>query len=118
MKRFSLLTLLAGCLIAGNVHANQYTFTGSVTFLRVHDMRWTNVTNDPLGVDWFVLSTFNPGAAGTCASNSVRIKNDLDGQRMYKLILAARMTNTTVTIHLDEANKDAAGFCYLDYVDM
>lgn len=100
------------CMVALNsANAATYTFSGKVTFLRTHDSHFgTNY-------DWFSLDTFTPTSVPTCPGNLARIKDDIKGQRMYKVLLTAKMLQTSVQISLDDAFKDTSGYCFLQYID-
>jgi len=113
-------SLLIACLLAAtccNAVAAPYTATGTVTNVQSVDPS-TSTTYYPgsaLG-DWFVLSGFT--AAGNCHKADtgqilVEVKNDVAGRRQYTTVLTAMTLGRTVSIAIDDSNRDANGYCYL-----
>lgn len=108
-------------LFAGHAYATQAWITGTIAEVHAVDSRWTTTLGFPPDYARIVATsgTFPPN----CTANGTlfRIRSDLEGQRMYKLLLAARMTNATVTISIDDANSPSPGTntsCYLDQISM
>jgi hypothetical protein len=57
------------------------------------------------------------GSLGNCATFFgfvfFRMKDDLHGQQMYAIALAAAASGSTVGVNVDDTYRDSSGFCYV-----
>jgi hypothetical protein len=113
MKRLALclgmLFSLAFSLVSLG-YAAPHSGTGAVYILRSYD--------SALGpnIDWFSL--VGVSSLGTCNTADggyvvLRIRDDAKGQRMFTLILAAKASNTPLTVWVDDTVTDSSGHCYV-----
>jgi hypothetical protein len=91
-----------------------YSGSGTVYLLRSHA---SVVGTDK---DWFSL--VNVTSLGVCKTADagyvvLRLRDDVKGQRMFSLVLAAKAAGTTVTVVVDDAVVDAGGYCYASSVE-
>src|SRR2546425_1144620 len=89
--------------------AAPHTGTGTVYLLRSHDSGFGG------SVDWFSLvGVISLGACNTADGGYVvlRIRDDMKGQRMFTVALAAKTSGTPLTVWVDDTVTDSAGYCY------
>jgi hypothetical protein len=97
------------------VQAATFSFTGSVKTIRTHDIKFGE------NVSWITLEGFT--SAGTCKTRGnghvlVRLKNDETGKRAYSAALSAKMASKTITVYVDDTQKDIDGIFLLEYIDV
>src|SRR5689334_2172280 len=114
MKRLAFcLSALFGLLSPS--YATVHFGTGTIYILRSHD----SADYGP-NADWFSLVGVT--SLGTCKAADggfvvLRIRDDTKGQRMFTLALAAKTSGTSVTVAVDDAYTDPAGYCYVLWVE-
>jgi hypothetical protein len=112
MKRLAFCLSLLFFLVSPS-YAAVYSATGTIYILEVFD------STHGSDVDWFSLvGVSSLGACRTADAGYVvmLLRDDLKGQRMFTLALAAKTSGTPVTVQVDDAVTDSAGFCYVQYI--
>jgi hypothetical protein len=104
-----LLTLTA-CQLA---HANAYVASGTVVNIYTNDLNWFGANTD-----WFDVSGVT--SLGTCGTSQgyvvFRIRDDVRGQRMFAGLTAAKLAGNSITVSVDEQDKDSTGFCFAQWI--
>ena len=112
---FRIIILMASVLFSSLLSAQQYSHTGNVMKLRSHDL-----TNYGAGVDWVSIQGFQ--SAGLCKLSGpyvvIRVKDDDHGKKQFSMLLAAKISNRTVTVWVDDTYSDVGGYCYLSFIDI
>jgi hypothetical protein len=101
-------------LVASHADATMYNGSGFVEKIFSGD----RVSRGPN--DSFLISGF--ASAGSCATNDglvgLTLRDDEGGRRQLAMVLAAKMTGVQVSIRVDDAVKNANGFCYVFLVEL
>ena len=106
-----LLVASLGILACMSVQAAVYYGTGTVYVLDALDL-----TQFGANTTWFELSGVS--SLGSCAGWGqgaiLRLKDDSRGQQMYAMLEGAYMSQTSVTVYVDDTYKDSSGYCYAE----
>ena len=93
------------------------TYQASGTVLKVVNLDRATYGTNPDSALIYGFTT-----AGTCATNdglvAVILKDDEGGKRQLASLLAAKVSGTGVTVRVDDTKKNAAGFCYLQVLEL
>lgn len=109
MRRLALCLSLLFVLVSPN-HAAPFSGSGTVYLLRSHAL---DIAPD---FDWFSLvGVTSLGICKTADAGYVvlRIHDDIKGQRMFTLVLAAKTSGTPLTVWVDDTILDPYGYCYV-----
>jgi hypothetical protein len=113
MKRLVLCLIVLFGLVSLS-HAALHSASGTVFILRSHDL----VVGPDL--DWFSL--VGVSSLGTCKTADggyvvLRMRDNSRGQRMFTLVLAAKVAGTPLTVWVDDTVTDSGGYCYVIIVE-
>jgi len=85
-----------------------------------------NILNLPDGASqgpnqsWVTIAGVS--SLGTCPTNGglvlLRLRDDIPGQKQFSTLLAAKLTGSNVSVFVDDAYVDPAGFCYLLFLQL
>lgn len=98
--------------ISGISNAATTTYSGTVAYLRVHDLAAEGVNST-----WVTISGFT--SFGTCGVQGegviLKIKDDDNGKRQFAMLTAAHIAGKKVLVGVDDARK-IGPYCILWYV--
>jgi hypothetical protein len=115
MKRLALWWSVL-LVLASPSYAAVHSGTGTVYILQLFDSAYG------ADVDWFALSGVS--SLGACKTTGptppgyvvFRLRDNPKGQRMFTVVLAAKASNTPLTVFVDDTVTDGAGYCYVQYL--
>lgn len=113
-KRLSTIVLIAIVGTTWNAaFAASYNGSGTVNVLNAADLTVFGANSN-----WFEVTGVN--SLGNCKGwgqgTIFRLKDDLHGQQMYATLLSAMLSQTTVTVFVDDTYTDPNGYCYAEQV--
>jgi hypothetical protein len=116
VRKISAAVAALACVsFSGWASATIYYVSGTVQLVMAQDSGFG------ANSDWFSLNGVAPhgtcpGGGGTTSNMVIAMKDDQYGSRQYAFVLAAFMTGTSLTVRVDDANKNAGGGCYAEFI--
>jgi hypothetical protein len=95
--------------------ATIYYVTGTVELIMAQDSGFGPNS------DWFSLNGVGPqggcpSGGGTTSNMAIALKDDGNGSRQYAFILAAFTQGLTLTVRVEDTNKNGPGQCYAEFM--
>jgi len=107
-RSIGLAAVTLGMLWGESAVGATYGGSGTVNYFVISDSSFgTNF-------DYFALTGVT--ALGNCPKANglvlLKLKDDAKGQRQFSYVLAAKMTESTITVQVDDTVLDPSGYCY------
>lgn len=120
--RASLAAMALGLAVevfSAQASATQYSATGQVAFIRIHDSVTYPISGTTTAVDRISVTGFS--SAGTCHVVSSKVvivlRDDERSKRMIALATAAMLAGKNVTVTVDDSQKGNTGAdCILQHL--